>query len=80
MSKQESEFRPAGAKLKVRTTEKGEVEVVGNRLGLKALSKISAALSESIGEKGNHYHFMDVEGFWGTEPGSISLTIYGEEL
>jgi hypothetical protein len=80
MSKRESEFRPAGAKLRVRLTENGEVEVVGNRLGLRALSKICASLSESVGEKGNHYHFMDVEGFWGTEPGSISLTIYGEEL
>jgi hypothetical protein len=79
MSKQD-EFRPDGAKLKIRMTEKGEVEVVGNRLGLRALSKICAALSDSLGEKGNHYHFMDVEGFWGTEPGSISLTILGEEL
>jgi hypothetical protein len=80
MSKREDELRPEGAKLKVRMTDKGEVEIVGNRLGLKGLSQICAALSESVGEKGNHYHLMDVEGFWGTEPGSISLIIYGEEL
>jgi len=80
MSQQASEFRPDGARLKVTITEKGEVEIVGNCLGLKALSRICAALSESIGESGNHYHLMDVEGFWGTEPGSISLTICGEEM
>jgi hypothetical protein len=80
MSKNENEFRPDGAKINVRMTEKGEVEIVGNRLGLKGLSHICAALGESIGEDGNHYHLMDVEGFWGTEPGSISLTIYGEDL
>jgi hypothetical protein len=80
MSERENELRPDGAKLKVRMTDKGEVEVVGNRLGLEALSRICAALSVSIGESGNHYHLMDVDGFWGTEPGSISLIIYGEEM
>jgi hypothetical protein len=25
-------------------------------------------------------HFMDIDAFWGTEPGSISLIIYGEEF
>ncbi len=74
------EFRPCGAKLKIKTSEKGEIEITGNRLGLRALSNICAALSESVGEPGNHYHFMDVDGFWGTEPGSIPLVIYGEEL
>ncbi len=80
MSKQEDEFRPAGAKIRVRMTENGGVEIVGNSPGLTGLSQICAALSESVGENGNHYHLMDVEGFWGTEPGSISLTIHGEEL
>ena len=76
----ENEFRPIGAKLKVTMSKKGGVEIIGNRLGLRALSSICAALSESVGEAGNHYHLMDVEGFWGTEPGSISLAIYGEDL
>ena len=74
------EFRPDGAKLKIRTSEKGEIEITANRLGLRALSNICAALSESVGEPGDHYHFMDVDGFWGTEPGSIPLVIYGEEF
>jgi hypothetical protein len=79
MPKREDEFRPEGGKLKVSMSKNGEVEIVANRLGLKALSKICAALSESVGEPGNHYHFMDNEGFWGTEAGSVGLIIYGED-
>ena len=74
-----NELRPQGGKLRVTMSNKGGIEIVGNRLGLKALSNICAALSESVGKQGNHYHLMDSEGFWGTEPGSISLTIYGED-
>jgi hypothetical protein len=73
------EFHPEGGRLKVTLTEKGDVEIVGNRLGLKALSNICEALSKAVGKAGNHYHFMDNEGFWGTEPGSVSLIIYGED-
>ena len=74
------EFRPEGAKLTVRISEKGELEIIGNSPGLMALSDICAALSKSVGEPGNHYHFMDNEGFWGTEAGSVALTIYGENV
>ena len=80
MSKLEDEFRPDGAKLRVGMSKKGEIEITGNRLGLMALSNICAALSNSVGQAGNHYHLMDIEEFWGTEPGSISVIIYGEEL
>jgi hypothetical protein len=80
MSEREDYFRPDGAKLKVRITEKGEIEVIGNRLGLEGLSRICAALSESCGQDGNHYHLVDIEAFWGTEPGSISMVIYGEDF
>ena len=73
-------FRPEGAKLKIVLSKKGEVEITGNRLGLKALSLICASLAETVGKAGNHYHFMDVEGFGGTEPGSVSLVIYGKEF
>jgi hypothetical protein len=79
-SKSASELRPKGAKLKITMSKNGGVEIVGNRPGLEALSNISAALSKSVGDPGNHYHFMDNEGFCGTEPGSISLVIYGEDL
>jgi len=74
------DLRPIGAKLRAQMSKKGELEIVGNSLGLQALSNICARLSKSVGQPGNHYHFMDNEGFWGTEPGSISLAIYGEEL
>ncbi len=71
---------PDGAKIKVVLSEKGEIEITGNRLDLKALSVICAALSESVYEQGNHFHLMEVKGFWGTEPGSTPLVIYGEEF
>lgn len=80
MANAADKFRPNGAKLRIKTSEKGELEITGKRLGLKALSDICAALSESASEPGNHYHFMDVEGFWGTEPGSIPLVIQGDEF
>jgi hypothetical protein len=73
------DVHPPGAKLKVRMSQNGDVEIIGNRLGLKALSNICDALSKSVAEPGNHFHFMDNEGFWGTEPGSLSLVIYGED-
>jgi len=74
-----SDLLPKGARLKISISKKGEVELLGNRQGLQALSNICAVLSKSVGEPGNHYHFMDNEGFWGTEPGSISLVIYGQD-
>ena len=73
------DLRPEGAKIRVSIAKDGEVAIVANRLGLKALSDICAALSESVGSTGNHYHLMDCEGFGGTEPGSVSLVIYGED-
>jgi hypothetical protein len=79
MPEREEGFRPEGGKLKVTISKTGEVEIVGNGLGLKALSTICAALSESVGKPGNHYHFEDNEGFWGTETGSVGLIIYGED-
>jgi hypothetical protein len=80
MSNAVNALHPKGAKLRIKRSEKGDVEITGNRLGLKALSDICAALSKSTGEAGNHFHFMDVDGFWGTEPGSVPLIIYGEEF
>ena len=80
MPKSIDELRPEGARIKVGMSAKGEVEIIGNRLGLKALSRICAELSESTEEEGNYYHLIDVDGFWGTEPGSIPLVVYGEEF
>lgn len=80
MVDREDPFRPEGAKLRVRMTDRGGLEVIGNRAGLKGLAAICNAVSEAVGEPGNHYHLMDSEGFWGTEPGSVSLIIYGEDF
>jgi hypothetical protein len=77
-TQREDPLRPNGAKLKVTISKSGEVEIVGNQLGLAALSNICAELSRTVGEPGNHYHFMDNEGFWGTEPGLVNLVVYGE--
>ncbi len=65
MGKPTNDLRPDGAKLRITISGKSEIEITGNRLGLKALSRICASLSESVGEGGNHYHLMDVEGFLG---------------
>jgi hypothetical protein len=80
LSKPANDLRPDGAKLKLAISGKGEIEITGNQLGLKALSRICADLSESVGQEGSHCHLMDVEGFWGTERGSMPLIIDGDKF
>ena len=67
-----SEILAAGSKLKFVLNENGELEILGNRLGLKALAAICSGLSDSTED--DHYH-LD-EHFWGTEPGSIPAVVY----
>jgi len=66
-----------GARLRVIAKEGGEIEIAGNRTGLRALAAICAGLAdlppEDLGTPANHYH-LD-EDFWGTEKGSIPLTV-----
>ena len=68
----------AGSRLKVALTERGEIRIDGNRLGLRALAAICEGLAnldaEEIRTPACHYH-LD-EDFWGTEKGSTPLTIY----
>ena len=66
-----SEILATGSKLKFVLNEKGELDILGNRLGLKALASICLGLSEST--EGDHYH-LD-EHFWGTESGSIRVVL-----
>jgi hypothetical protein len=66
------EILAEGSKLKFVLNAKSELEVLGNRLGLRALAAICSGLSESIED--DHYH-LD-ENFWGTEPGSIPVVVY----
>ena len=70
----------AGARLEVTIKEQHgtrDIEITGNRKGLHALAAICAGLAELSVEElltpANHYH-LD-EHFWGTEPGSIPLTV-----
>jgi hypothetical protein len=69
-----------GARLKVTLNERNgsrKIEIDGNRNGLRALAAICSGLAELTTEElltpANHYH-LD-ENFWGTERGSIPLTV-----
>jgi len=73
-----------GARLLVTLAERGnarEIEILGNRKGLKALAAICSGLAdlsdEDLTTAANHYH-LD-EDFWGTEKGSVPLTVYCHE-
>jgi hypothetical protein len=75
----------AGARLKVTLMERnGErtIEIEGNQTGLRALALICSGLADLTPEElltpANHYH-LD-EQFWGTEPGSVPLTVCRREL
>ena len=71
----------AGARLKVIVKERGEIEISGNRTGLRALAAICSGLAdlspEELATPANHYH-LDTD-FWGTEKGSAPLTVYCRE-
>jgi hypothetical protein len=72
LPERKSEILAEGAKLKFVLNPSGELEILGNRKGLIALSAICLGLSESA--KDDHYH-LD-EQFWRTESGSIPAIIY----
>ena len=70
-----------GARLKVTLKELNgtrDIEIEGNQKGLHALAAICSGLAEltmaELLTPANHYH-LD-EDFWGTERGSIPLTVY----
>jgi hypothetical protein len=77
-----SEILTPGARLKVmvKPTRDGspEIDIIGNRAGLSALAAVCSGLAELTDEQlltpANHYH-LD-EAFWGTEKGSVPLTLY----
>jgi len=70
-----------GARLSVNVDGRGAIEIVGNRIGLRALAAICGGLAELTVEElttpANHYH-LD-EDFWGTEKGSLPLTVRRQE-
>jgi len=74
------EILAKGARLQMTLTEKHgahEIEIVGNRTGLRAFAAICTGLAdltpEALLTPANHYH-LD-EAFWGTEPGSTPLIV-----
>ena len=71
LPERKNEILCQGARLQVALKERGgtsEVEIVGNRAGLKALAAICAGLAELTAEQlltpGNHCHLDEC--FWGT--------------
>ena len=64
-------------KLKVIRLESGEIEIIGNRAGLKDLADVCHRLSELSDEEaktgGNHYHIADYMN--NAEEGSLELII-----
>ena len=67
----------ANYKLKVVRLESGEIEIVGNRPGLRDLAEICKGLSdlsdEDAGTPANHYHIADYMNT--AEEGSLELLI-----
>jgi hypothetical protein len=57
--------------------ESGEIEIVGNRAGLKDLANVCRSLSElsdkEVKTGANHYHLADYMN--NAEPGSLELII-----
>jgi len=64
-------------KLKVQRLENGEIEIVGNRAGLRDLADVCRDLSELSDEQAktaaNHYHIADYMN--NAEEGSLELMI-----
>lgn len=64
-------------KLKIVRLESGEIEIIGNRAGLKDLADVCTSLSELSDEEAktgaNHYHIADYMN--NTEEGSLELII-----
>lgn len=84
LSERGDEILAPGARLHIALTDRDgtcEVEIKGNRQGLQALAAICSGLAELTTEElltpANHYH-LD-ENFWGTDKGSVPLTIWCRE-
>jgi hypothetical protein len=81
-----SEINTPGARLRIALKQardgSPELDILGNRAGLRSLAAICAGLAELTDEQlltpANHYHLDDV--FWGTEKGSVPLTVYCLEV
>jgi hypothetical protein len=79
-------IRPPGARLYVKLIHSRdgapEIEIIGNRDGMRGLAAVCSGLAELSDEQlltpANHYHLDDA--FSGTEKGSVPLTVYCLEV
>jgi hypothetical protein len=78
--------RPPGGRLHIKMSHARdgapELEIIGNRDGLRGLAAICSGLAElsdaQLLTPANHYHLDDA--FWHTEKGSVPLTVYCLEV
>jgi hypothetical protein len=84
LPERKDEILAQGARLRIILKERSdarEVEIVGNRKGLLALAAICSGLAELTPEQlltpANHYHLDEY--FWGTEKGSVPMTVLCRE-
>ena len=84
LPERKSEILAPGARLRI--VLKGnagghEFEIIGNRRGLQALAAICSGLADLTQEQlltpANHYHLDEF--CWGTEKGSVPLTVLCSE-
>jgi hypothetical protein len=81
LPERKDEIHAPGARLRVTLKERGgthEMEIEGNRIGLRALAAICSGLAELTPEQlltpANHYHLDEF--FWGTEKRSVPVIIW----
>jgi hypothetical protein len=84
LPERKDEILAQGARLRIILKERSdarEVEIVGDRKGLLALAAICSGLAELTPEQlltpANHYHLDEY--FWGTEKGSVPMTVLCRE-
>jgi hypothetical protein len=84
LPKQKDKILASGARLLITLKERGgthELQIEGNRKGLKSLAAICSGLAELTQEQlltpANHYHLDEY--FWGTEKESVPMTVLCRE-
>jgi hypothetical protein len=73
-----SRNRNARLKISLNQARGTEIEILGNRDGLRALAAICTGLADLTDDQlltpANHFH-LD-QSFWGAEKGSVPMTVY----
>jgi hypothetical protein len=82
LPQRKGEIHAPGARLRVTLKQardgSQELDIIGNRTGLRALAAVCSGLAylddKQIQTPANHYHLDEI--FWGTDKGSVPTTIY----